>query len=51
MSETTTAPVQLVVHGQAKDLPVVAATEGNDGVVVSTLLRDTGLVTVDPGGS
>ena len=49
MSETITAPVQLVVHGKAKDLPVVAATEGNDGVVVSTLLRDTGLVTVDPG--
>lgn len=49
MSETITAPVQLVVEGQAKDLPVVTATEGNDGVVVSTLLRDTGLVTVDPG--
>ncbi len=49
MSETVTAPVQLVVDGQVKDLPVVTATEGNDGVVVSTLLRDTGLVTVDPG--
>ncbi|MBT0992796.1 citrate synthase [Cellulomonas sp. DKR-3] len=49
MSETLTTPVQLVVDGQTKDLPVVTATEGNDGVVVSTLLRDTGLVTVDPG--
>jgi citrate synthase len=49
MSETPTTPVQLVVDGQSKDLPVVTATEGNDGVVVSTLLRDTGLVTVDPG--
>ncbi len=49
MSDSVTAPVQLIVDGQVKDLPVVTATEGNDGVVVSTLLRDTGLVTVDPG--
>ena len=27
----------------------MTATEGNDGIVVSSLLRDTGLVTVDPG--
>ncbi|MFC8193656.1 citrate synthase [Cellulomonas sp. NPDC057328] len=53
MSDTVTAPVQapvqLVVDGQARDLPVVPATEGNDGIVVSSLLRDTGMVTVDPG--
>jgi len=49
MSEVGTAPVQLVVEGRSHDLPVVPATEGNDGVVVSSLLRETGLVTVDPG--
>lgn len=50
MSETAvTAPVQLVVGGESRDLPVVPATDGNSGVVISTLLRDTGLVTVDPG--
>ncbi len=49
MSDVTTEPVQLVVNGRSRDLPVVRATEGNDGVVVSSLLRETGLVTVDPG--
>ncbi|WP_246247541.1 citrate synthase [Cellulomonas septica] len=49
MSDVVTAPVQLIVDGQSRDLPVVTASEGNDGIVVSSLLRDTGLVTVDPG--
>ncbi len=49
MSDVATEPVQLVVNGTPHDLPVVRATEGNDGVVVSSLLRETGLVTVDPG--
>jgi citrate synthase len=49
MSDVATEPVQLVVNGNPHDLPVVRATEGNDGVVVSSLLRETGLVTVDPG--
>ena len=49
MSDVVTAPVQLIVDGQSKDLPIVTATEGNDGIVVSSLLRDTGMVTVDPG--
>ena len=53
MSDVVTAPVQapvqLVVDGQARDLPVVPASEGNDGIVVSSLLRDTGMVTVDRG--
>jgi len=49
MTDVATEPVQLVVNGRSRDLPVVRATEGNDGVVVSSLLRDTGLVTVDPG--
>jgi citrate synthase len=43
------ATVQLTVDGNARDLPVVPATEGNSGIEVSSLLRDTGLVTVDPG--
>lgn len=49
MSDVVAAPVQLIVDGQSRDLPVVTASEGNDGIVVATLLRDTGLVTVDPG--
>ena len=49
MSDTVTKPVQLTVDGITLDLPVVAATEGNDGIVVSSLLRETGMVTVDPG--
>lgn len=49
MTETTTSPVQLRVADRALDLPVVGATIGNDGIVVSSLLKETGLVTVDPG--
>ncbi|MFD6139696.1 citrate synthase [Promicromonospora sp. NPDC060271] len=41
--------VELAVNGTSHALPVVAASEGNDGIVVSSLLKDTGLVTVDPG--
>lgn len=47
MSHPTT--VQLSVDGSTRELPVVPATEGNSGIEVSSLLRDTGLVTVDPG--
>ena len=32
---TARTPVQLVVDGQTRDLPIVHATEGNDGIVVS----------------
>jgi citrate synthase len=49
MTDVATEPVRLLVNGSSHDLPVVRATQGNDGVVVSSLLRDTGLVTVDPG--
>ncbi|MGO1278979.1 MAG: citrate synthase, partial [Cellulosimicrobium funkei] len=49
MTTTQQAKVRLLVDDQAQDLPVVAATEGNDGIVVSSLLKSTGLVTVDPG--
>src|SRR5690606_9595266 len=40
---------ELAVDGTTHTLPVVHASEGNDGIVVSSLLKDTGLVTVDPG--
>ncbi|PJI94614.1 citrate synthase [Luteimicrobium subarcticum] len=43
------AAVELTVDGTSRPLPVVRASEGNDGLVVSSLLKDTGLVTVDPG--
>jgi citrate synthase len=46
------APVvdaRLTVDGTTRELPLERATVGNDGVSVATLLRDTGLVTVDPG--
>lgn len=49
MSDAGIAPVQLIADGVTRELPVVPATEGNNGIVVSTLLRDTGMVTVDPG--
>ncbi|GAA4829424.1 citrate synthase [Luteimicrobium xylanilyticum] len=53
MTQTPSAPapdaVELTVSGTSRELPVVHATEGNDGIVVSSLLKETGLVTVDPG--
>src|SRR5450756_1423738 len=49
MTDADTADVQLITNGEVHQLPVVRATEGGDGIVVSSLLRDTGLVTVDPG--
>ncbi|MFI2753469.1 citrate synthase [Cellulomonas sp. P22] len=49
MPDAGTAPVQLTVDGETHTLPLVPATDGNDGIVVSSLLRDTGLVTLDPG--
>lgn len=49
MTETLNAPVKLTVGEQTQELPVVPATEGNDGIVVSSLLRTTNMVTVDPG--
>ncbi|NTW38621.1 MAG: citrate synthase [Cellulomonadaceae bacterium] len=46
---TATASAELRVGDRTLDLPVVPATMGNDGVVVSSLLAKTGMVTVDPG--
>src|SRR3954452_5533004 len=41
--------VTLQHQGGSLDVPVVQATEGNDGVDVSKLLSSTGYVTLDPG--
>ena len=44
-----TAPARLVIGDRELDLPLVPASVGNDGLAVSALLKETGLVTVDPG--
>ncbi len=49
MNDTATPEVTLSRSDQAWGLPVVAATEGNDGIDVSSLLRSTGYVALDPG--
>ncbi len=50
---TITQPVaalaELTVGERTAELPVVEATEGNNGIVVGSLLKETGLVTYDPG--
>ena len=47
----TQAPtsVTLTANGTTLELPVVPATEGSSGFVVSSLLSQTGLTTLDPG--
>jgi len=40
---------RLTIDGKTRELPLERATVGNDGIAVTSLLRDTGLVTVDPG--
>ena len=45
----TEAPVALDHPRGRLDLPVVPATDGQDGIDVSTLLKDTGMITLDPG--
>ena len=49
MSDAPTESGRLTVGGTTLDLPLVNATQGNNGIVVSSLLKETGLVTVDPG--
>src|SRR6187402_1669556 len=45
----TVVDARLTVDGSSRELALERATVGNDGVSISTLMRDTGLVTVDPG--
>lgn len=40
---------KLTVDGVSRDLEIERASVGNDGFGIPTLMRDTGLVTVDPG--
>jgi citrate synthase len=44
-----TPDVRLEHPGGHLDLPVVAATEGQDGIDVSSLLKSTGMITLDYG--
>ena len=43
------SPATFSVDGKTLEFPRVPAVEGNDGVVISNLLKDTGLVTLDSG--
>jgi len=49
MTQTTTGSVELHIGDRVLPLPEVDATAGNRGIVVSSLLKETGMVTVDPG--
>jgi citrate synthase len=49
MTQTVDGAVELRVGDKALDLPRRAATLGNDGIGVSALLKETGVVTYDPG--
>ncbi|MCL2454058.1 MAG: citrate synthase [Micrococcales bacterium] len=49
VAATPTQTVRLSVRDRELEYPVVPAVEGNDGIVVASLLKDTGMVTVDPG--
>ncbi len=46
---TEVKDARLTVDGSTIELEIERASIGNDGLSVSNLLRDTGLVTVDPG--
>ncbi len=46
---TQVKDARLTVDGSTSELEIERASIGNDGLSVSNLLRDTGLVTVDPG--
>ncbi len=49
MSDATKQPATFTVDDTSLELPRVRASEGNDGVAISSLLKDTGLVTLDTG--
>ena len=39
----------LIVDGKTYELPIFTGTEGERGIDISRLLKDTGLITLDPG--
>jgi len=49
MTDAVTASAHLTVGEASFDLPLIRATDGNDGIVVSSLLKESGLITMDPG--
>ena len=49
MSDANLSPATFSVDGKELSFPRVQAVEGNDGVLIPNLLKDTGLVTLDPG--
>ena len=49
MTQAVAGSVELRIDDTSLELPRVSAAAGNDGIVVSSLLKETGLVTVDPG--
>jgi citrate synthase len=49
MSDATLTPASFEVDGKSLQFERVRAREGNDGVVISSLLKETGLVTLDSG--
>src|SRR5690625_697231 len=49
MSDPALTPATFQVDDQRIEFERVPATEGNDGVRINSLLKETGLVTLDPG--
>ena len=49
MTEPALSPATFQVDGKSLEFERVPAREGNDGVKISSLLKETGLVTLDPG--
>jgi citrate synthase len=49
MTTDSSAGATLTAAGKTLDLPVVKATEGNDGYDIAKLLKETGNVTLDTG--
>ena len=49
MTELNQTPATLSVDGKTVEFPRVPATEGNSGLVISNLMKETGYVTLDTG--
>jgi citrate synthase len=51
MTETVSRPdtVRLATDGATSDMQIVRAADGDDGIDISQLRADTGLITLDPG--
>jgi len=49
VTEQNQTPATLSVDGTTVEFPRVPATEGNSGLNIATLMKDTGYVTLDTG--